>query len=154
MRYIPVVYTLAMPGAEQIAQIVTAAHTLTRLAAAQTKNDAPAAQWRALAALIADGPMRVGELAIAARTTQPGMTRLVGQLADAGLVAREHDPTDSRATVIRATPAGREALQAWRIQLRDALAPLFDDLDDEDWAALTRVARILSTRTVPQGAAR
>lgn len=148
-----------MRHAEDIAEIVTAAHTLTRLAAQQTRNDAPATQWRALSVLKTDGAMRLGELAVATRTTQPGMTRLTGQLVEAGLVHRRHDPTDSRATVLSITDAGVAALAVWRRELRDALAPLFDDLDDDDWAALARVARILTSRTLPsrtisQGAAR
>lgn len=143
-----------MRHAEDIAQIVTAAHTLTRLAAQQTRNDAPATQWRALSVLQTDGAMRLGELAAATRSTQPGMTRLAGQMAEAGLVARRHDPTDSRATLLSITDAGATALAGWRTELRDALAPLFADLDDDDWAALSRVARILSSRTNPLGAAR
>lgn len=139
---------------EDISEIVTAAHTLTRLAAQRTKNDAPSTQWRALSVLQAEGPMRLGELAASTRTTQPGMTRLIGQLVDAGLVARHADPTDSRATVLSITAAGSAGLDAWRVQLRDALAPFFADLDDDDWAALSRVARILSSRTTLQGATR
>ncbi|WP_029144438.1 MarR family winged helix-turn-helix transcriptional regulator [Microbacterium luticocti] len=136
-----------MPRSEDLAEIVTAAHTLTRLAALETHNDAPAAQWRALSVLVSDGPLRVGELAAASRTTQPGMTRLVGQLVAAGLVSRQSDPGDSRATVVSVTEAGRVALAGWRQELRDALMPLFADLDDDDWAALSRVAHILTSRT-------
>jgi DNA-binding MarR family transcriptional regulator len=144
-----------MSRQEDIADIVTAAHTLTRLAALETQNDAPAAQWRALSVLRTEGPLRLGALATATRTTQPGMTRLVGQLADAGLVRRESDPADSRATVVSVTDAGASALAAWRLELRAALEPLFADLDDDDWAALSRVARILSARTsTPVGVTR
>jgi DNA-binding MarR family transcriptional regulator len=84
------------------------------------------------------------------RVTQPGMTRLVGQLADAGLIVREADPADSRASVIHITDAGATALAAWRVQLRDALEPHFADLSDEDWAALSRAARILAVKTAPR----
>ena len=143
-----------MPRAEDISEIVTAAHVLTRLAALETKNDAPSTQWRALSILQSAGAMRLGELAAASRATQPGMTRLIGQLAEAGLVCRDHDPSDSRATVISITARGGEELAAWRIELRDALAPLFADLSDEDWAVLSHAARILKSRTTLQGAAR
>jgi DNA-binding MarR family transcriptional regulator len=143
-----------MSRADDISEIVSAAHTLTRLAALETKNDAPAAQWRALSVLQTEGAMRLGALATATRTTQPGMTRLVGQLAEGGLVLRESDPADSRATVVSITPTGATQLAEWRLELRDALEPLFADLDEDDWAALSRVARILSSRTAPLGAAR
>ncbi|GAA3762320.1 hypothetical protein GCM10022240_13630 [Microbacterium kribbense] len=142
-----------MPRAEDISEIVTAAHALTRLAALRTKNEVPTAQWRALSVLVTEGPLRLGELAVRTRTTQPGMTKLIGQMADAGLVSRQRDASDSRASVISITPHGQEELAAWRVELRDALAPLFADLDDDDWAVLSRAAGILSSRiTNPQGA--
>ena len=136
-----------MSRSEDIERIVVAAHALTRIAAVETRNEAPAAQWRTLSILRTEGALRLGTLASLSRVTQPGMTRLVGQLAEAGLVTRTSDPDDSRATVVEATGDGLRALDAWLVQLRDALEPRFDDLDDEDWAALSRVAAILSERT-------
>jgi DNA-binding MarR family transcriptional regulator len=129
-----------------IERIVVAAHALVRIAAVESHNDAPAAQWRTLSLLRSEGPLRLGALAAASRVTQPGMTRLVGQLADAGLVTRDSDPDDSRATVVTATDTGIRALDAWLVQLGDALEPRFADLDDADWAALNRVADILAAR--------
>ncbi|UUT35472.1 MarR family winged helix-turn-helix transcriptional regulator [Microbacterium elymi] len=142
-----------MPRSHDIAEIVTAAHTLTRLAALQTKNDSPAAKWRALSVLSTDGPLRLGALATASRTTQPGMTKLVGAMEKEGLVRRDGDPSDSRATVISVTAQGRTALADWRLELRDALMPLFADLGDDEWATLSRAARILTSHTTLQGAA-
>ncbi|AZS37105.1 putative HTH-type transcriptional regulator [Microbacterium lemovicicum] len=136
-----------MSRSEDIERIVVAAQVLTRIAAVETRNEAPAAQWRTLNILRAEGPLRLGTLASLSRITQPGMTRLVAQLADAGLVTRASDPDDSRATVVEVTTDGLRALDAWLVQLRDALEPMFDDLDDDDWAALSRVATILSERT-------
>ncbi len=143
-----------MTRTTDIEQIVVAAHALTRAAATSTGNDAPAAQWRALSVLQSAGPLRLGELARLSRTTQPGMTRLVGQLEQQRLVARGTDPADSRATVIAATRAGLAALAAWRVQLRDALEPLFADLSDDDWEVLARAAGILSSRTASPVSAR
>lgn len=39
------------------------------------------------------------------------MTSLVGRMATAGLVARESDPTDGRATLVSVTPAGLAYLE-------------------------------------------
>lgn len=89
----------------------------------------------------------MGELAQAARTTQPGMTRLLGGLEREGLVLRSPDPDDSRATVVDITPRGTAALAAWRAEFRDTLAPRFAALSDEEWAALTRAAEILAAHT-------
>ena len=144
-----------MTRAEDIERIVIAAHALTRVAAVASQNEAPAAQWRALSILQKDGPQRIGELARASRTTQPGVTRLVGALGDAGLVRRERDAEDSRVTIVAITDAGAEAMDAWRTQLGEALTPLVDDLDEEEWQALERASHILMSRTaISVGAAR
>lgn len=138
-----------MSNADDLYSIVSAAHALTRFAAMTRQNNAPAAQWRALKVLEHEGPQRIGALASASRTTQPGMTRLVGQLADEGLVTRGGDPEDSRVTVVTITDAGIRAFADWKAELTAALEPLFADLDPDDWAALSRTARILMARTTP-----
>ncbi len=135
-----------MTRADDIERIVIAAHALTRVAALSTSNDAPSAQWRALSLLQQEGPLRVGDLARLSRTTQPGMTRLVGQLAAQGLVDRSADPSDSRATVVTVTPAGVQAFADWKAQLGTALAPMFADLTDAEWSALEHASRILTER--------
>ncbi|MBO0732545.1 MAG: winged helix DNA-binding protein, partial [Acidimicrobiaceae bacterium] len=50
------------------------------------------------------------ELLAAEQISQPGMTSLVGRMAAAGLVTREADPTDGRATLVTVTPAGKAYL--------------------------------------------
>lgn len=127
-------------------QIVSAAAAIGRIAAVETRNETPAAQWRTLAVLRQYGPLRLGELAGLSRVTQPGMTRLVGTMADAGLVHRASDPDDSRVTVVSGTVAGDRALDAWTDQLGEALEPLFAELPDDDWDVLTRAAEILTAR--------
>jgi DNA-binding MarR family transcriptional regulator len=71
----------------------------------------PAVEWNTvalstLAALARRGRLRITDLVAAARITQPGMTSLVGRMAAAGLVAKEADPADGRATLVSITPAG------------------------------------------------
>ncbi|WP_431801121.1 MarR family winged helix-turn-helix transcriptional regulator [Microbacterium sp. bgisy203] len=136
-----------MQMGDDILRLVTGAHALTRVASLETRNEAPAAQWRTLSLLRDHGPQRVGDLAALSRVTQPGMTRLVAQMADAGLLERHPDEHDSRATVVTITPAGRAAFAEWMQALSDALAPRFADLDEDDWAAVRRAADIVEQRT-------
>ncbi|MFD4957211.1 MarR family winged helix-turn-helix transcriptional regulator [Microbacterium sp. NPDC058389] len=137
---------------QDIETLIVAAHTLTRLAALETANETPAAQWRTLTILREHGPLRVGELARLSRVTQPGMTRLVGQMVEQGLLTRATDAADSRATVVEATPLGLEALHTWLLHLTSALAPHFDDLTADEWDALRTTARVL-TRNLDRAAA-
>ncbi|GAT72895.1 MarR family winged helix-turn-helix transcriptional regulator [Microbacterium hydrocarbonoxydans] len=144
-----------MNRVDVIPSLVLSGYALARIAAQDAGNDAPAAQWRVLSLLDTAGPKRVGELAAAARTTQPGMTRLIGGLEHDGLVLRSPDPADSRATVVGITARGTAALNAWRTEFRDTLAPRFADLGEDDWAVLTRAAEILAAHsTESTGAAR
>ncbi len=130
-----------------IPSLVLSGYALGRIAAQDAGNDAPAAQWRVLNLLEQTGRKRVGELASAARTTQPGMTRLIGHLERDGLVRRSPLPEDSRAIAVDITDAGTAALAAWRSEFRDTLAPRFADVDDDDWSILTRAAEILAAHT-------
>jgi len=136
-----------MHHSDDILRLLLGAHALTRVAALETHAEAPAAQWRTLVLLRDNGPQRIGDLATLSRVTQPGMTRLVTQMSDAGLVERTPDPDDSRASVVSSTDAGQRALDEWLRVLSAALAPRFADLDEEDWAAMRRAADIVDART-------
>ena len=75
----------------------------------------PAVEWSSAALSTLDllarlGPRRITELVAAERISQPGMTGLVGRMAAAGLVAREADPTDGRATLVSVTSSGLDYL--------------------------------------------
>lgn len=136
-----------MTRSEDLERLVVAAHALTRMAALETRNEAPAAQWRTLSILQESGPLRIGELAMRSRVTQPGMTRLTGTMIDTGLLERASDASDSRASVISPTPAGLEALDRWLAQLTEALQPHFADLDESEWQALHVTADVLARKT-------
>lgn len=136
-----------MQHTDDILRLLVGAHALTRVASLETRTEAPAAQWRTLVLLRDNGPLRIGDLATLSRVTQPGMTRLVTQMAEAGLVERTTDPVDSRATLVSATDAGMSALDEWLQVLSAALAPRFADLDEQEWATIRRAADIVDART-------
>ena len=138
-----------MNRSDVIPSLVLSGYALGRIAAQDAGNDAPAAQWRVLSLLEQAGSQRVGALAASARTTQPGMTRLLGGLERDGLVVRSPDPDDSRAIVVDITPQGAATLAEWRTEFRETLAPRFAGLGDDDWSALTRAAEILAAHTAP-----
>lgn len=132
--------------------LLVSTHRLTRLAAQATGSTTPAAQWRTLSILAAEGPMRVGELAAASRVTQPGMTRLLGTMVEEELVTRIADRDDSRAWLIVVSEEGKKALTAWRAQLAETLDPWFGELSDADWATLEAAASLLVTRLASDAA--
>lgn len=140
-----------MTHGDDLLRLVLAAHAMTRLAALETKNEAPSAQWRTLRLLRDNGPQRVGDLAAMSLVSQPGMTRLIGQLVGNGLVEREPDASDARVSVVSVTGAGVEALETWLAQLREVLEPHFAELDDAGWEAIRVAGDALTAATaVPE----
>ena len=126
--------------------LLTSNHRLTRIAAQSTGSTVSAAVWSTLSVLNADGPRRNGELARAARISQPGMTKLLANLAEDEWVYRIADVDDSRAWLIAITDKGRTALFDWRTQLAEATKDIFGDLSETEWASLGRAAEILAAR--------
>lgn len=130
-----------------VERLIIEANRLTRIAALATGTTTPAAIWRTLSILATDGSMRVGDLARASRVTQPTMTKLVQSLAEDDLILRIADVEDSRAWMIAATPKGVAALDAWRVELGEALQPMFADLSPAETETLEKAMVILESRT-------
>jgi DNA-binding MarR family transcriptional regulator len=70
-----------------------------------------------LALLERHAPARVGELAEAARVDVSVISRQLQQLESDGLVEREPDPADRRASLLTLSAAGREVLDTGRARL-------------------------------------
>lgn len=89
-----------------------------------------------LSVLERQGPQRVTALAERESVTQPAMTGLVQRLEASGLVVREADPTDGRASIISITPVGSKELGARREAHDDAIAARLGQLSGYDRAML------------------
>ena len=127
--------------------LISAASRLTRIAAQRTGSTVNSVAWPTLAILASDGPRRNGDLARAARVSQPGMTKVLNQLVEDEWVSRIADVDDSRAWLIQITAKGRRALTDWRAELARAMEPMFSGVSEADWLTLARAAEILETRT-------
>lgn len=102
------------------------------------------------------GPVRQAELAAELQLDASTASRHVCALERAGLIAREPDPDDRRAQLVRLTPAGttavrrlregrraviEEAVAAWSEQEREQLADLLERLSDDLERVTTRSTR-------------
>src|SRR5438552_290373 len=93
----------------------TAIHLLRRLRRVDAAAGLPAPQLSAMSVIVfGGGPVTLGDLARAEGVRPPTMTRIVGALLDAGLVAREVDATDRRVVRVRATAKGQRLLEQGR----------------------------------------
>jgi DNA-binding MarR family transcriptional regulator len=120
-----------------------AIHLLRRL---RVKDDAlgiSAPRLSALSVLVFTGPRRVGELAEAEQVEPPTMTRLVDGMERDGFVARDPDPKDGRAVIVRATPKGVRALRKGRSRRVEALAEGLRSLPAEELRMLAEGVAVL-----------
>ena len=97
----------------------------------------------ALATVERCGPLTPSELADAERVRRPTVTRMLGHLADAGLISRTPDPADGRSTLVTITPAGAALLAEGRTRKDAFLSERLDGLSPADRATLARAAAIL-----------
>lgn len=92
-------------------------------------------KMRALAVLsVIDGPL-IGALAIYAVAEQSTLSRALDQLAGDGLVRREADANDSRATRVYITDPGRAAFDALWPHMAATYARMFRGIPDDERSA-------------------
>lgn len=134
-----------------LSDLILANGRLVRMAAYAIGNAESPATWRTLSVLASAGPLRLGELAVRSRVSQPTMTKIVSSLTEQGHVTRVPDATDARAWVIAITSQGGEALTAWCRELGRALAPHFTDARPEEIDALRIAVRLIKDRVENDG---
>ena len=89
-------------------------------------------KMRALAVLtVVDGPL-IRELSVLCVVEQSTLSRALDQLQDGGLIRRETDATDSRATRVCITDAGRAAFEALWPHMAAAQARMFRGVPEEE----------------------
>jgi DNA-binding MarR family transcriptional regulator len=83
-----------------------------------------------LATLSRRGPMRISELASIEALNPTMLSRVIAELAGAGLLARVPDPDDGRAALVDATAAGRRLHKKIQNERNDVLSVLLAELDE------------------------
>jgi DNA-binding MarR family transcriptional regulator len=94
------------------------------------------AQVELLQVLGEHSPTRISDLAARRRLAASTVSGLIGQMITAGLVARDIDPVDRRASVVTLTDAGREKLAAWTAAHERRMDAALAALDDDARAAI------------------
>jgi DNA-binding MarR family transcriptional regulator len=101
-------------------------------------------QLSAMAVLLNDGDMLMGELAAAEKVQPPSMTRIVNGLEERGYVARRPDPRDGRQCLVTLTQAGREVILANRRRRNEWLTVRIAKLDPDEREVLRQAVPILA----------
>lgn len=120
-----------------------AIHALRHVRREDPASGLSAARLSALSVLVFGGERTLGELAGAEHVRPATMTRVVQALERDGLVRREADPTDRRATRLSATKKGERML--WRARERrvDKLAGLLSHLTPREVEQVRRAAELV-----------
>jgi DNA-binding MarR family transcriptional regulator len=104
----------------------------------------PFTRVRALRRL-ADGPLKLNELAEALDSDAPSVTVAVNDLEKRGLVERRAHPDDRRAKLVSLTPAGRRTLAAAR-SVTERAPDAFAAMAGKDVGVLLRILEPLARR--------
>lgn len=96
-----------------------------------------------LGSIVRAGTIRPGTLAKVEGTSAPGITRLLIELEQRGLVEREDDPEDGRSSLVRTTNAGNDALIDVRRRRARWVEDLLDGCSDDDLEAIERAVAVL-----------
>lgn len=83
-----------------------------------------------------EGPQRAGALADLCHADPSTVSRQVAELVRRGLVRREADPSDGRASLLAITDAGREAADRVRTRRRQLFAAAVGGWTDDELATL------------------
>lgn len=100
---------------------------------------------RALDILIRHGSMRLSELTEYLRVAARSTTEVVDGLEERGLVARNPDPHDRRATIVEPTGEGRRVGEAIRAARTAEAEAFFGALSAADRADLSRILQLLGS---------
>jgi DNA-binding MarR family transcriptional regulator len=89
------------------------------------------------------GPLTLGELAAVEGVRPPTMTRIVANLEDAGLLARQPDPADRRVCRVELTAEGRGFVRRTQSRRDAFLAGLLARLEPADAAKVSAAVEVL-----------
>jgi DNA-binding MarR family transcriptional regulator len=138
--------TSTVPDAQVLTDVIT---RLRRALRASIRSDfpweaLPMAQVELLQVLGEHTPARVGDLAQRQHLAASTVSGIIGQMMHAGLVAREVDPNDRRASVVTLTDAGREKLADWTRAHERRMDAALSTLNEADRTAIQAALPALS----------
>ena len=93
--------------------------------------------------IVRDGPLGLSELAELEDLNPTMLSRVVAHLAEAGLARRLPDPSDGRAALVEATPAGRRLRDLIHAERDDALGLRLERLTAGERAQLLAALPLL-----------
>jgi DNA-binding MarR family transcriptional regulator len=131
------------PDLELAARLRLAVTRLARRLRQQAAEGLTPSQNSALSSIERDGPLTPSELATIERVQRPTATRVLGVLAERGLVTRAADVTDRRVARLTLTREGAAVLKRGRSRKNAYLARRLRGLGAEELETLERAAELI-----------
>lgn len=130
---------------QETLQLLVGMHRIVRhLRRTGTASTLHPTQFIALLLIADEQPIRIGAIAARVPCSQPTATTTVAALETAGLVRRQQDTLDGRATVVVLTPEGDEMVKAAGLHAVEDLTRLLDRLSPDDRAVVLSAGAVLS----------
>jgi DNA-binding MarR family transcriptional regulator len=140
---------------EQVARLHRTFNSMRQQLTAGSATSGDGVEWAAyglLFQLVSGGPRRSSVLAEAVCVDPSTVSRQVAQLVKAGLVERQSDPEDGRASLLVATRRGHDVYAAKQEHRKRLFAHLLDDWTEADVVTLTGLLSRLNDTVVEQRA--
>ena len=90
-------------------------------------------------------PVKVSDISDALNIPRPGVTRTVKEMEQRGYLEKKTSPDDGRVTYLTVTESGKRLSGTFNGQVFAQLAPLLEDVPDEDVACTIRTVQKLYT---------
>jgi DNA-binding MarR family transcriptional regulator len=132
----PVAAATQLESAQRLRQAIGKLHRWLRVTDASRAAGLAPARVSALLNVERNGPLRLSRLAEDEGINPTMLSRMVGDLVDAGLLERTSDAEDKRAAWVGVTPAGRELVQQLRRERTAAVDAALATLDPDDAAQI------------------
>jgi len=120
-----------------VSQLVRTGRHVSARAAGQLYGDLPSYGWSLLVPLERNGDQRCSPLAARAGVDVSVASRQLAVLERSGYVERRPDPLDGRASLLRLTPAGNDALAEARAHRSDWALTALSGWDEDEARLLT-----------------
>jgi DNA-binding MarR family transcriptional regulator len=128
----------------EVIRLNRSGHSMRAALLAGGAEGVESAAYALLVPLVKDGPQRTSDLAAAACVDPSTVSRQVAELVGHGLVERQADPGDGRATLLVATEEGHLAFTALQRRREQAFELLVGDWPAADVEALTTLLHRLN----------
>ena len=120
----------------EIEQAVSVMHQLTRarmkVLVERFHADLQPAGFQVLRCVVANSPIRSGDIASMLAIDKSAVSRQLTVLRDSGLIDATPDPLDGRATLVVATEAAMTAITRYRQDVRAEYERILETWDDDD----------------------